>query len=799
MCDRTYIRQVREYNYLEMLGEKRYMKTKLGTKAETLESLYGQLKYAQVLPQFNFTVAEWDEKRKDIIQMFAQTEWNKTVIVRSSSLCEDTGISSQAGKYESIANVTGESEFEWAVDKVIFSYDDSNPKNQVLVQPMLEHVEICGVAFTLEPSTLGNYYVVNYDKTGSTSAVTSGSGKENCLYYYFKEWNGEKKPKELGNLIEALRELEQFFGQDNLDVEFAITAENDLYILQVRTLCVGTSRVNSVKQKSELERICNKIQRDQSAKPFLCGERTVYSVMTDWNPAEMIGIRPKPLAMSLYQEIITDSVWAYQRDNYGYRNLRSFPLMVDFCGLPYIDVRVSFNSFVPAKLDAEISRKLVDYYLERLIRNPEKHDKAEFEIVFSCYTLDLPERIQVLRDYGFTGEEIEKILDSLRDVTNQIIDYKGGLWRKDADKIQILEQRYKSILDSDLGEIEKIYWLLEDCKRYGTLPFAGLARAAFIAVQILRSLVNCDIISERDYELFMNGVNSVSSRMNVDFREMSKRAFLKKYGHLRPGTYDIGSSRYDEKPDLYFNWDASDDSVHEQELFRMSLEQLNKLKEKLVENGLRNDVLELMDFIQSVVEGREYGKFVFTKSLSKVIQLIGEIGEKEGISREECAYINIRTIMDLYASTRDVQMNLRESVEHGKTDYEMTRIITLPPFISEAEEVFAFQYPDSEPNFITSGKAIGEMYLLEDTLQVEDMSGKIILIPSADPGYDWIFSRKIQGFITMYGGANSHMAIRAGELGIPAAVGVGSKNFEKYKKGKILEIDAMGKLVRVLK
>ena len=25
----------------------------------------------------------------------------------------------------------------------------------------------------------------------------------------------------------------------------------------------------------------------------------------------------------------------------------------------------------------------------------------------------------------------------------------------------------------------KVYWLLEDCRRYGTLPFAGLARAGF--------------------------------------------------------------------------------------------------------------------------------------------------------------------------------------------------------------------------------------------------------------------------------------------------------------------------------
>ena len=163
--------------------------------------------------------------------------------------------------------------------------------------------------------------------------------------------------------------------------------------------------------------------------------------------------------------------------------------MVDFCGLPYIDVRISFNSFIPAGLDEEISEKLVNYYIEQLVQNPQKHDKAEFEIVFSCYTLDMPQRIQILKEYDFSDEEISRIIDALRDVTNHIIDYKNGLWRKDYRKIEILNERYQKIMESGLNDIEKIYWLLEDCKRYGTLPFAGLARAAFIAVQILKSYV----------------------------------------------------------------------------------------------------------------------------------------------------------------------------------------------------------------------------------------------------------------------------------------------------------------------
>lgn len=778
---------------------------RLGTKAETLKLLYRKLENAEVLPQYIFTVREWKRHPEKVKEGFLELEWNEKVIVRSSSLAEDTSWHSQAGKYESIANVSGEAAFWEAVKAVIESYDDNNEANQVLVQPMLSDVCICGVAFTLDPNTMGNYYVINYDDNGSTSAITSGQGKENKLYYRFKQADLAKSDgarlQPMDRLCLALRELEEFFGQNNLDVEFAFTAEGTLYILQVRTLCTKCEPADWETQKNELERIEKKIKRDQLPKPFLCGRKTIYSVMTDWNPAEMIGIRPKPLALSLYREIITDSVWAYQRDNYGYRNLRSFPLMVDFGGLPYIDIRVSFNSFVPAELEEELSEKLVNYYIDRLIENPQKHDKAEFDIVFSCYTLDLPERIQVLKNYDFSEEEIKKVVDALRNVTNHIIDHKDGLWRKDYGKIEVLNRRYNEIMESDLGDIEKVYWLLEDCKRYGTLPFAGLARAAFIAVQILQSLVTCGIITKYDYETFMKGVNTVSSGMNADFRELSRTAFLKKYGHLRPGTYDINSLRYDEAPELYFEW--NNDSVEceekEKEEFRLSLSQLNQLKKKLCDNGLTNDILELMDFIKTVIEGREYGKFAFTRNLSKAIQLIGEIGQKEGISKEECAFLNVRVIYELYASTRDIRTSLLYSIRQGKRDYEMTQSITLPPVIIGPKDVMSFYYPDSEPNFITSGKVSGLVYLLETVDDTGEMEGKIILIPSADPGYDWIFSHGIKGFITMYGGANSHMAIRAGELGIPAVVGVGTKQFEEYKKASLLEIDAQGKTIKIIR
>lgn len=779
---------------------------KLGTKAETLRYLQNKLNNGKILPQICFTTAEWKFEKQTSFWKRCLKELNGTnvFIIRSSALNEDTSENSQAGKFETISNVRSEQEFIKAVEKVIVSFDDNNNDNQILVQPMLTDVMASGVAFTLDPNALGNYYVINYDESGSTSSVTSGNSHQNKLLYVFKGMEEGIKPAYMHRLCRTLKELEDLTEMNHLDVEFAVTKDNELYIFQVRPLCISGHAVDYKAQYDMLKRIENKIRQDAVKKPYLCGDRNIYDVMSDWNPAEMIGIRPKPLALSLYEEVITDNVWAYQRDNYGYRNLRSFPLMVDFGGLPYIDIRVSFNSFVPAELDEKISSKLVNYYLDRLAEDPSKHDKVEFDIVFSCYSLDLTERIQVLKDYGFSDGEISKIVDALRNLTNRIIASDQGLWRRDFEKVGRLEERYYTIVDSSMGEVEKIYWLLEDCKRYGTLPFAGLARGAFIAVQLLNSMVKTGVISKEDYQDFMNDVETVSTNMNHDLVTMTREAFLEKYGHLRPGTYDINSPRYDEASELYFNWTdlstqgVQDNTSRKDRHFSLSIDQMHRLKELLEGNGLATDILGLMDFIKTVIEGREYGKFIFTRSLSKAIQMIGELGGKYGLSREDCAYINIQAVRGLYASAKDIGTVLDKSAKEGKAEYEMTKSLILPPILLDASEVWHFYYPDMEPNYITLKQAQGEVVELTDDVGSADISDKIVLIMCADPGYDWIFSHHIKGFITMYGGANSHMAIRAGELGIPAVIGVGEKQYQKYCMARALEIDALAKNVRIL-
>ena len=51
----------------------------------------------------------------------------------------------------------------------------------------------------------------------------------------------------------------------------------------------------------------------------------------------------------------------------------------------------------------------------------------------------------------------------------------------------------------------------------------------------------------------------------------------------------------------------------------------------------------------------------------------------------------------------------------------------------------------------------------------------------------------------MYGGSNSHMAIRSSELGIPAAIGVGITIYEKLQKANAVYLDPTQQTINILR
>jgi len=457
---------------------------------------------------------------------------------------------------------------------------------------------------------------------------------------------------------------------------------------------------------------------------------------------------------------------------------------------------VSFNSFIPRDVPDDLASRLVNYYIDRLLAEPQLHDKVEFEIIFSCYTLDLPQRMSRLAESGFSQADIAELSGALRRLTNRIIHGETALWRHDRAKIDRLAQRLPMIASAKIDKISRIYWLIEDCKRYGTLPFAGLARAGFIAVQLLQSFVAAGVISAEEHATFMTSVDTIGSRIGHDFAHLTKAEFLARYGHLRPGTYDILSPRYDEAPDLYFDWSGSRTHSSAQPRFTLSIEQLRRIEQLLKEHQLDIDVLSLIEFIKAGIEGREYAKFVFTRSLSDALSLIKQMGEEYGLSVEDCAFLDYDAIRTLYSESGSVKELLLESIARGRQRYALTRSLVLPPVIAAPEEVFAFHLPPSQPNFITRKSVTAAVASVNDP--PESFAGRILFVPSADPGFDWIFTRGISGFVTQFGGANSHMAIRAGELGIPAVIGAGEILYKRWQAAHKLCLDCTNQKVLLI-
>lgn len=767
----------------------------LSTKARTLASLAGRVNTGRVLPLAWFTEEQWRANRQSWLDQLHSQFDEMPLIVRSSALTEDSAVASLAGHFKSIPGVRGAVALQDAIENVIDSYHGSaNPKNEVLVQPMLTGVRVSGVVCSHDPGTTAPYRVINDALGTDTEAVTAGTSP---VRTFVCAANIPGLPRDVVVVLALVDELQAFFPDRPLDIEFAIAEPDDtLYLLQVRPLILRSDTASREQHHSLLNRVSEKINLAQQPHPYLHGRSTVFGVMPDWNPAEIVGIRPRPLALSLYRELVTDAIWAYQRHNYGYRNLRSFPLLVHFAGQPYIDVRVSFNSFIPRDIEGGLADRLVDYYIARLIAAPNLHDKVEFEIVHSCYTLDLPQRLQRLEAHGFSRHDCSQLTVSLRALTNRIIDRDNGLWRADADKLGELQARRERLLASSLDPLSRIYWLLEDCKRYGTLPFAGLARAGFIAVQMLKSLVAVGVFSQDDYERFMGGLDTVSSQLARDMGTLDRASFLSRYGHLRPGTYDILSPRYDEAPDIYLgNQRKSGESLRNRPPFTLSLPQMRDVARLLTEHGLSSDVVGLFEFLQAGIELREYAKFVFTRNLSDAISLFREWGSQFGFSTEELSYANIASIGELYAGADDPRVVLSHSIEEGKKRFAETSQLWLPPLITRPEDVWAFEMPLGEPNFVTQGSATGPVVVPEDR---ERLSGGIIFIRSADPGFDWLFSHPIAGLVTAYGGVNSHMAIRANELGLPAVIGAGEMLYGQWSGARQLRIDCSARRVEVI-
>jgi len=791
-------------------SEDQSRKLRLSTKASTLDQLSRLLKNASVCKCVIFTVAEWNSGKMEIIDRIQRIIGPSLAIARSSSLSEDGSIASMAGAYDSVLNVdtTSSKAIISAVQRVIASYrDDGVAENQVLVQPMINDVSMSGVVFSHDLNTGAPYYVINYDdQSGLTDTVTSGSTDTTRTLLVYRNKASILKSKRFSALIRAVQEIEDLTSVSGLDIEFAVTKYDEIFVLQARPMAVSSNWNRDISHliRSSLAEIERFLESRFRPRNGLLGDTSIFGEMPDWNPAEMIGTVPRPLAHSLYEYLITNSAWAEARAELGYTDMTGRPLMVSLGGRVFIDVRESFNSFLPANLPNSIGEKLINKWLTKLKSSPELHDKVEFDVAITAMSLSFDSEVASRHD-DLNPVEIERFRSELLQLTDSIISGRVGGAEEQTRKLNALDRhRRETISDAKNSPLEAARDLLYDCIGNGTIPFAIMARRGFIAESMLRSIENLCILSSDRIAEFRSSVPTVLTDLLISIHscqkdEKSWNSLMEAYGHLRPGTYDILATRYDQRQDL------ADVSI-QQSLpesppclnFHLTPEETYRLDNALTSTGFSFDSNQLLQFMRESISGREYAKLAFTRNVSDALELISLWGEAGGLSRDELSYLRVEQIFRSLVATSQLpsEQTYREISKSAKEAYSHSQAICLPYLISTTQDIYVIPKLKSRPNFITSQRVHGQVYYLSDhQLDAKGYKGKIVLIERADPGYDWIFMESIMGLVTKYGGANSHMAIRCAELNIPAAIGCGEQIFDQAKQSTIILLDCAAGLI----
>ena len=207
-----------------------------------------------------------------------------------------------------------------------------------------------------------------------------------------------------------------------------------------------------------------------------------------------------------------------------------------------------------------------------------------------------------------------------------------------------------------------------------------------------------------------------------------------------------------------------------------------------------------MKFIVKATESRELSKFEFTKNLNAVLELIEQLGKENNISKEDTAFMNLNDILSLSntSSNSNIRNQFEDSIIQNRTKYLISKAIHLPELIFDITDTEMFFYSQLKPNFVSHHNITGKVIKLENNAKL-NIDNKIVIIENADPGFDWIFSHKIKGLVTKYGGAASHMAIRCAEFDIPAAIGCGDKIYVEVTKSNSIILDCANQIIKGLK
>ena len=728
-----------------------------GNKAKNLE--YVAKNTDIEIPYFKEIYFDDLNNIENIVDSFSQK-----IMIRSNSSSEDKEFSSSAGKYLSIGPIERNDleTIKKSWEMVVGSYEEQDNQS-VIFQNYIENAKSVSVLTSYKVGSDSAYRTFSTYYGSETDAITSGKYSEINNFFMHRSFDILPKKYEKYNVyLKIITQLEDLFKNKQLDIEMVLDKNNSPQLLQVRPLMGKKLNKKSIfDEKDVIDRNLKNYKKLNKTTADRFGTNQIYSNMSDMNPAEMIGKKPDNIAFGLYKFMFTDTTWNIQRGEFGYRKYSGGKLMELFNNVAYINVNHSLNSFLTRNLQKESCEEIINYQLNKLKENPHLHDSIEFDISRSSYVFDTVEEF---------SKEYKNIISP-----SEIINWHNDLIQIDTQNKSTLEKNKKIIL-STFSKLNKSfeYSKKENIKLIRdtmALPFTHHSRLGFVYFAQLNSLLKKEVITEDQKKLLLLSVNSISTKMKADAYEVkigkkTLEGFLDVYGHIRAGNYNLLSSNL--KNNLNFTESLVNNSEQPLEDNILPKDIYTNIEEYFTINEIPLKASAWIDMFQEGISTRENSKFYYTKGIDGILN---EVGEKNTSDRE---------LFDLL----DIEFN-----EENTSDMRLKNVL-MPDLITSNEDFYFYEEMSKNGNYIGQGTVIGDVLLIDNEAnRPNNLENKIVVIPAADPGWDWIFNYKIKSLVTKYGGPNSHMAIRCAEHNIPAILGVGENNFTVISNSKSLKID----------
>lgn len=674
--------------------------------------------------------------------------------VRSSYCLEDDDNNSFAGQFKTILNVKRD-EIKNAVLDVIKSYDqkklykgisaNSLSKSPVIIQEMI-YPDISGVIFTANPLGILNESVITAGYglgenvvEDKTETVTYYYNKDESLFYLKEKSNISVDPKILNELTDIALKIKNIFKKES-DIEFAVK-NGVIYILQARP-------VTSLNTENPIILDNSNIVESYPGITMPLTQDFVHNAYKDiFGSCISRFVKNKNLlkaADEITENMVTDYHGGiYYVINNWYEILHLLPFSNKIIKIWQEMLGVENKSVSKSRL--KVSKVL----------------KLKISISFLYYLMITPRLMKKLNKYF--DDIYPKYKEKIKG-TNTV-----------EELLELFHKTEKSVTDVwDITLINDIYTFIF------TALSGGKKNEKIASINNLESMKPVNAMNELRVTAHKEGIDS-------DTYRLKENEYIELFGDRIYGELKLETKTYRTNPEL----------LRQQIL---SSEIPTKCEHE-------NTGRVLNPFIRAAKRGisnREKSRLNRSRlfGLAREIMLkTGELLKRNGQLDEK------EDIFFLYQNEINSLDRYQELISERKKRFDMYRASPPPRRIVFGNGIIDNQRITCEKQFEGStvlhgtqtslGKAVGKAAVIFDPNMDTDVTDKIIITKSTDPG--WVFLiEKCKGIVAERGSVLSHTAIISRELKKPAVVNV--KDAAKIiKTGDLIEIDADSGTVKILK